>query len=63
MTIPDWIAIIAALGGAGGFGLFYFATKREVELLWAEVVRLRDRIHGLPGEILDRLDRKDHGDE
>lgn len=63
MTIGDWIAIIAALGGGAGFGLFYFATKREVELLEAEIIRMRDRIHKMPGEVLALLDRKEHGDE
>lgn len=61
--VAVWIAVIVALGGGAGFGLSYFASKREVELLWAEVIRLRQRLHDLPGEIMARLDRKEHGDE
>ena len=67
MDAPTWIGlfltVLVALGAFVGFGLSFFVSKREVELLWAEIAQLRQRQHDLHGEILARLDRKEHGDE
>ena len=67
MEAATWIGLaltlLVALGGFVGFGLSYFASRSEVARIWAEIDRIRDRLHKMPGEIMTLLDRKEHGDE
>lgn len=68
MGDPAWIGLALTVGlallAAFGFGLKFFASKEEVNRLWAEVDRVRARLHDISNEILVLIDRRDrHGDE